>query len=138
MNPAMDFEETESDIMTAHARYQLWYQYAGTHLLRKCLYPWCQRIMTYENFYVIHYDVIPQWNVSSLDNMRPVCEVCYMNMRRPTMREWVDQMDYEASRSSDAHVATPRDTLTSSHSCSISGNYIMSSDEESVCDNMEL
>jgi hypothetical protein len=43
---------------------------------------------------VIYYDNTNAWDITSIQNMRPVCDVCYSSMRRPTMREWVDHMDY--------------------------------------------
>ena len=54
-------------------------------------------MMNQDTFCVIYYDNTNMWNVTSIDNMRPVCDVCYASMRRPTMREWVDHMDYTHS-----------------------------------------
>jgi hypothetical protein len=50
--------------------------------------------MNQDNFCVIYYDRMNAWDITSIQNMRPVCDVCYSSMRRPTMREWVDHMDY--------------------------------------------
>ena len=89
--------DMDDDAFTFYARQQIWYQYAGTYCQRKCLYPWCSRMMTQDTFCVIYYDYTHMWNVTSIDNMRPVCDVCYASMRRPTMREWVDYMDHAYS-----------------------------------------
>ena len=89
--------DMEDDTITFYARQHIWQQYAGTYYQRKCLYPWCNRIMNQDNFCVIYYDNTTMWNVTSIDNMRPVCDVCYASMRRPTMREWVDHMDHTYS-----------------------------------------
>ena len=83
----------EDDTITFYARQQIWQQYSGAYQ-RKCLYPWCNRIMNQDNFCVIYYDRMNVWDITSIQNMRPVCDVCYSSMRRPTMREWVDHMDY--------------------------------------------
>jgi hypothetical protein len=84
----------EDDTITFYARQQIWQQFAGPYTIRKCLYPWCNRMMTQNNFCVIYYDNTNMWDITSIQNMRPVCDVCYSSMRRPTMREWVDHMDY--------------------------------------------
>jgi len=89
--------DMEDDNLTFYARQQIWYQYAGIYYQRKCLYPWCSRIMNQDNFCVIYYDNTNMWDITSIQNMRPVCDVCYASMRRPTMREWVDHMDYTHS-----------------------------------------
>ena len=64
--------------------------------------------MNQDNFCVIFYDNATVWDITSINNMRPVCDVCYESMRRPTMREWVDHMDYmhsmAVSHSSDGYV----------------------------------
>lgn len=142
MNPAMEIAEHEMDQMTTYARYQLWYQYAGPRMVRKCLYPWCDRQMTFDDFYVIHYDKITMWNVSSIENMRPVCEVCYLNMRQPTMREWVDQMDDEArtmARDDMERPSTPRNVHFTPNAIPLSqSTYHSFIPEESECDTMEL
>lgn len=88
--------DMEDDTITFYARQQIWQQYAVTYQ-RKCLYPWCNRIMNQDNFCVIFYDNANAWDITSINNMRPVCDVCYASMRRPTMREWVDYMDYSYS-----------------------------------------
>jgi len=85
--------DMEDDTITFYARQQIWQQYSGAYQ-RKCLYPWCNRIMNQDNFCVIYYDRMNAWDITSIQNMRPVCDVCYSSMRRPTMREWVDHMDY--------------------------------------------
>jgi hypothetical protein len=95
--------DMEDDTITFYARQQIWQQYAGAYYQRKCLYPWCNRIMNQNNFCVIFYDHTPMWNITSIQNMRPVCDVCYSSMRRPTMREWVDHMDY--IHSMEVHVS---------------------------------
>ena len=86
--------DMEDDTITFYARQQIWQQFAGPYTIRKCLYPWCNRMMTQNNFCVIYYDRMNAWDITSIQNMRPVCDVCYSSMRRPTMREWVDHMDY--------------------------------------------
>lgn len=88
--------DMEDDTITFYARQQIWQQYAGAYQ-RKCLYPWCNRMMNQDNFCVIFYDNATVWDITSINNMRPVCDVCYASMRRPTMREWVDHMDYSYS-----------------------------------------
>jgi len=85
--------DMEDDTITFYARQQIWQQYSGAYQ-RKCLYPWCNRIMNQDNFCVIYYDRMNAWDITSIQNMRPVCDICYSSMRRPTMREWVDHMDY--------------------------------------------
>jgi len=108
--------DMEDDTITFYARQQIWYQYAGRYAARKCLYPWCNRIMNQDNFCVIYYDNTNMWDITSIHNMRPVCDVCYGSMRRPTMREWVDHMDYmhsmEVSQSSDGDASV---TIPLSH-----------------------
>ena len=89
--------DMEDDTITFYARQQIWQQYAGIYYQRKCLYPWCNRIMNQDTFCVIYYDNTTIWDITSINNMRPVCDVCYSSMRRPTMREWVDHMDYTHS-----------------------------------------
>ena len=89
--------DMEDDTITFYARQQIWQQYAGTYYQRKCLYPWCNRIMNQDTFCVIYYDNTTIWDITSINNMRPVCDVCYGSMRRPTMREWVDHMDHTYS-----------------------------------------
>jgi hypothetical protein len=86
--------DMEDDTITFYARQQIWQQFAGPYTIRKCLYPWCNLMMTQNNFCVIYYDRMNAWDITSIQNMRPVCDVCYSSMRRPTMREWVDHMDY--------------------------------------------
>ena len=93
----IEMTDMEDDTITFYARQQIWQQYAGVYYQRKCLYPWCNRIMNQDDFCVIYYDHIPTWTITSINNMRPVCDVCYASMRRPTMREWVDYMDYSHS-----------------------------------------
>ncbi len=98
--------DMEDDTITFYARQQIWYQYAGTYYQRKCLYPWCNRMMNQDNFCVIYYDNTTMWDITSINNMRPVCDVCYGSMRRPTMREWVDYMDHVHSNG-DASIPIP-------------------------------
>jgi hypothetical protein len=86
--------DMEDETITFYARQQIWQQYAGPYTIRKCLYPWCSRFMNQDNFCVIYYDREPVRDITSIHNLRPVCDVCYSSMRRPTMREWVDYMDY--------------------------------------------
>jgi hypothetical protein len=97
MSSTIEMTDMEDDALTFYARQQIWYQYAGTYYQRKCLYPWCSRMMNQDTFCVIYYDNTHEWDVTSIQNMRPVCDICYMNMRRSTMREWVDHMDYTYS-----------------------------------------
>lgn len=100
--------DMEDETITFYARQQIWQQYAGPYTIRKCLYPWCSRFMNQDNFCVIYYDRETVRDIASIHNLRPVCDVCYSSMRRPTMREWVDHMDYihsmEVSQSSDGYV----------------------------------
>ena len=107
----IEMTDMEDDRLTFYARQQIWQQYAGAYYQRKCLYPWCTRIMNQDTFCVIYYDNTHMWNVTSINNMRPVCDVCYSSMRRPTMREWVDYMDYmhsmAVSHSSDGDASVP-------------------------------
>jgi hypothetical protein len=98
--------DMEDDTITFYARQQIWQQYSGAYQ-RKCLYPWCNRIMNQDNFCVIYYDRMNAWDITSIQNMRPVCDVCYSSMRRPTMREWVDHMDY--IHSMEVHVSDSSD-----------------------------
>lgn len=93
--------DMEDDTITFYARQQIWQQYAGPYAIRKCLYPWCSRFMNQDNFCVIYYDRETVRDITSIHNLRPVCDVCYSSMRRPTMREWVDHMDY--THSMEAH-----------------------------------
>ena len=86
--------DMEDETITFYARQQIWQQYAGPYTIRKCLYPWCSRFMNQDNFCVIYYDREIVRDITSIHNLRPVCDVCYSSMRRPTMREWVDYMDY--------------------------------------------
>ena len=103
--------DMEDDTITFYARQQIWQQFAGPYTIRKCLYPWCNRMMTQNNFCVIYYDRMNAWDITSIQNMRPVCDVCYSSMRRPTMREWVDHMDYihsmEVNGSQSSYGGTP-------------------------------
>jgi len=86
--------DMEDETITFYARQQIWQQYAGPYTIRKCLYPWCSRFMMQDNFCVIYYDRETVRDITSIHNLRPVCDVCYSSMRRPTMREWVDHMDH--------------------------------------------
>jgi hypothetical protein len=98
--------DMEDETITFYARQQIWQQYAGPYTIRKCLYPWCSRFMNQDNFCVIYYDRETVRDIASIHNLRPVCDVCYSSMRRPTMREWVDHMDYIHSNG-DASVPIP-------------------------------
>jgi len=113
MSSTIEMTDMEDDHLTWYARAQIWYQYAGPYTMRTCLYPWCQRMMSQENFCVVYYDYLTAWSMTSIHNMRPVCEVCYMNMRKPTMREWVDHMDYEYSMG--ANPIPPRGDTSQTH-----------------------
>jgi hypothetical protein len=86
--------DMEDETITFYARQQIWQQYAGPYTIRKCLYPWCSRFMNQDDFCVIYYDRETVRDIASIHNLRPVCDICYSSMRRPTMREWVDHMDY--------------------------------------------
>lgn len=94
----IEMTDMEDDTITVYARHYLWQQYAGPYTLRKCLYPWCNRMMNQETFCVIYYDNTDARDITSIHNMRPVCDVCYASMRLPTMREWVDHMDHTYSK----------------------------------------
>jgi hypothetical protein len=101
--------DMEDETITFYARQQIWQQYAGPYTIRKCLYPWCNRFMNQDDFCVIYYDRETVRDIASIHNLRPVCDVCYSSMRRPTMREWVDYMDHTYSiggshTSSDGYV----------------------------------
>jgi len=108
--------DMEDETITFYARQQIWQQYAGPYTIRKCLYPWCSRFMNQDNFCVIYYDRETVRDIASIHNLRPVCDVCYSSMRRPTMREWVDHMDYihsmEVSQSSDEYVLVSTPTFS--------------------------
>lgn len=108
--------DMEDETITFYARQQIWQQYAGIYYQRKCLYPWCSRFMNQDNFCVIYYDREPVRDITSIHNLRPVCDVCYSSMRRPTMREWVDHMDYihsmEVSQLSDEYVLVSTPTFS--------------------------
>ena len=125
--------DMEDDTITFYARQQIWLQYAGPYTIRKCLYPWCNRIMNQDTFCVVYYDNINLWDVTSIQNMRPVCDVCYASMRRPTMREWVDHMDHLYSiggshtpSDGDASVPIPLSHREETNSQSSDG-YVLSS-----------
>ena len=121
--------DMEDDTITFYARQQIWYQYAGTYYQRKCLYPWCNRMMNQDNFCVIYYDNTTIWDITSINNMRPVCDVCYGSMRRPTMREWVDHMDYTHSmgaQSGDTHSTPSHGSHTSSDGSVLSSYFSFS------------
>jgi hypothetical protein len=108
--------DMEDETITFYARQQIWQQYAGPYTIRKCLYPWCSRFMNQDNFCVIYYDRETVRDITSIHNLRPVCDVCYSSMRRPTMREWVDHMDYihsmEVSQLSDEYVLVSTPTFS--------------------------
>ena len=127
--------DMEDETITFYARQQIWQQYAGPYTIRKCLYPWCQRMMNQDDFCVIYYDRETVWDITSIHNMRPVCDVCYSSMRRPTMREWVDYMDYthsmEVSQSSYGDASVCFTNIPLSHgegmNSQSSDGYVLSS-----------
>jgi hypothetical protein len=102
--------DMEDETITFYARQQIWQQYAGPYTIRKCLYPWCSRFMNQDNFCVIYYDREPVRDITSIHNLRPVCDVCYSSMRRPTMREWVDYMDHVMGANSGDAQSRPEGT----------------------------
>jgi hypothetical protein len=102
----------EDETITFYARQQIWQQYAGPYTIRKCLYPWCSRFMNQDNFCVIYYDRETVRDITSIHNLRPVCDVCYSSMRRPTMREWVDHMDYTMGTNSGDAQSRPEGTAS--------------------------